>query len=54
MADSSYIIVDTETQEPRTVKLIDNGDGTYPIALSLVTQFASARTPVALIDRLGP
>jgi hypothetical protein len=34
MVNSSYVIIDTETQEERHIKLVDNGDGTYSISVS--------------------
>jgi hypothetical protein len=40
MADSSYIIVDIETNQPRKIKLIDNSDGTHTPGSSLQTKIA--------------
>lgn len=40
MADKTYVIVDTNTQETREVRLKDNGDGTYSIATA--EQYAPA------------
>lgn len=47
MADSQYIIVDTQNQQARPIRLIDNGDGTYSMALSLSTALAAQIDSVA-------
>ena len=35
MADGSYIIIDNETGAQRIVRLVDNGDGTHSMGVSL-------------------